>query len=78
MRDVDRDKEQHFPLAAAGQKKKKNAVCSVNVFKNNKVDITKRHFQQMYTEFETFPVSNQKKNRINEISPLKLNIQLKV
>ena len=31
----------------------------------------------MYTEFEMFPVSNQK-NRINEISPLKLNIQLKV
>lgn len=30
--------------------------------------MTKRHFQQMYTEFETLPVSNQK-NRINEISP---------
>ena len=41
--------------------------------------MTKRHFQQMYTAFETFPVSNEK-NRINEISPLKLklNIQLKV
>lgn len=76
MRDVDRDREQHLPLAAARQK---NAVCGVNVFKDNKVDMTKRHFQQMYTEFETFPVSNQK-NRINEISPLKLklNIQLKV
>lgn len=76
MRDVDRDREQHLPLAAAGHK---NAVCGINVFKDNKVDMTKRHFQQMYTEFETFPVSNQK-NRINEISPLKLklNIQLKV
>lgn len=76
MRDVDRDREQHLPSAAAGQK---NAVCGINVFKDNKVDMTKRHFQQMYTEFETFPVSNQK-NRINEISPLKLklNIQLKV
>ena len=76
MRDVDRDREQHLPLAAAGQKK---AICGVNVFKDNKVDMTKRHFQQMYTAFEMFPVSNEK-NRINEISPLKLklNIHLKV
>ena len=33
MRDVDRDREQHLPLAAAGQKK---AICGVNVFKDNK------------------------------------------
>ena len=49
MRDVDRDREEHFPLAAAGQKKKKkNAVCGVNVFKNNKVDITKTFSANVY------------------------------
>ena len=47
MRDVDRDREEHFPLAAAGQKKK-NAVCGVNVFKNNKVDITKTFSANVY------------------------------
>ena len=47
MRDVDRDREQHFPLAAAEQKKK-NAVCGVNVFKNNKVDITKTFSANVY------------------------------
>ena len=41
--------EEHLPFTAAGQNKK--AVCCVNVFKDNKVDMTKRHFQQIHTEF---------------------------